>query len=295
MPLLDSAPRSAFLETVAQLREVFFVHTQGVERQVRGGETFVNRSLPIMTTATGFERALRNNDDNANNGDSGNADPRAIGPDLAHLPASKSAACGAVRRWCTLLERWGVLPAADTERERPEGPRGERTAYRLVVAAREPDGPAEVGDAGAARRALEREDAAWRDWLGFETKAQRRRRRFDGRRAAGLAGRWPWEETWRPARAPGRERERLRGEDLERAVRPAFGFWTFPLEALGPVEEASGLPPPDDHWPAEDEGRPVDWSGHWPGLALASLPPGPPKPGRSRRRKLVQNVTRGFG
>jgi hypothetical protein len=74
-------------------------------------------------------------------------------------------------------------------------------------------------------------------------------------------------------------------------VRPAFGFWLFPLELLGrPLEEASGLPPDGDVSARGEQ----DWSRHWPELALASLPAAPPEPEAppARRRKRIAKAVR---
>ena len=67
----------------------------------------------------------------------------------------------------------------------------------------------------------------------------------------------------------GAEDGKYRNEDLGKAVRPAFGFWLFPVEALGPIDEKMLL---------EDEGSRsrgkafLNMTEHWPELALSNLP-----------------------
>jgi len=72
--------------------------------------------------------------------------------------------------------------------------------------------------------------------------------------------------TWYPV---GAEHEKFRNEDLEKAVKPAFGFWLFPLEALGPLPKEGTSVDWGIHFRAK---RMVDMSEHWPELALVSLP-----------------------
>jgi hypothetical protein len=57
--------------------------------------------------------------------------------------------------------------------------------------------------------------------------------------------------------------EKYRNEDLEKAVKPAFGFWLFPLEALGSITEED---PDRSEWP--ELCRMADY---WPELALSNL------------------------
>ena len=74
---LDSRVRLAFIETLTQLQEVFFVSEQRVGRTMdkQSGfvtpEPFFNRSLPILGTAPTFERPYCN--------------PRPISEDLRHV------------------------------------------------------------------------------------------------------------------------------------------------------------------------------------------------------------------
>ncbi|KAF2802221.1 uncharacterized protein BDZ99DRAFT_469003, partial [Mytilinidion resinicola] len=62
--------------------------------------------------------------------------------------------------------------------------------------------------------------------------------------------------------------EKAQAEDLEKVVRPAFGFWLFPLETFGPMREEGTV---------EEEGYKhraktmLDLTGYWPELAVADL------------------------
>lgn len=60
-----------------------------------------------------------------------------------------------------------------------------------------------------------------------------------------------------PEEYPGAKPEKYKNEDLEKAVRPAFGFWLFPIESLDQEDDSKEL---------------LDLSGFWPDLALKSLP-----------------------
>ncbi|KAK4696812.1 hypothetical protein P7C71_g1171, partial [Lecanoromycetidae sp. Uapishka_2] len=80
----------------------------------------------------------------------------------------------------------------------------------------------------------------------------------------------PKEEGWPDLKWPvGAEHEDWKNEDLEKAVRPAFGFWLFPLEALGPLRE-EGVPKNKGF---RSRGKVIlDMTDYWPELALTSLP-----------------------
>lgn len=99
---LDLEVKLAFVETLTQLREVWFVSTPRVGRQIVGvlsglgtSETMFNRSLPIMTTSPIFERLPR--------------DPRLIAQDLK---ASTGLADlrDVAQLWLQLLRKWRASP-----------------------------------------------------------------------------------------------------------------------------------------------------------------------------------------
>lgn len=56
-------------------------------------------------------------------------------------------------------------------------------------------------------------------------------------------------------------------EDLEKAVKPAFGFWMFPVA----VDAFGKVPSSDDELDQIFTKQILDMSKHWPGLGLMSL------------------------
>ena len=62
--------------------------------------------------------------------------------------------------------------------------------------------------------------------------------------------------------------EKYRNEDLEKAVRPAFGFWLFPLESLGSLTE-EGVSESEEFAHKSKQLR--DMTGYWPELALSNV------------------------
>lgn len=66
----------------------------------------------------------------------------------------------------------------------------------------------------------------------------------------------------------GAEHKDWKDEDLSKAVRPAFGFWLFPIEALGPLRT---LADPGDESHRREGKRVVDMTGYWPELGLSRL------------------------
>lgn len=69
------------------------------------------------------------------------------------------------------------------------------------------------------------------------------------------------DEMWVEVNRDAQELDPL-NDDLERAVRPAIGFWLFPIEALDAYEQKRG------QW---HEGAMLDLTKHWPELALLGL------------------------
>jgi hypothetical protein len=98
-------------------------------------------------------------------------------------------------------------------------------SYRLLLACR-PIPPCQINDRECANAFLEKED-----------------------------------EMWMEANRDAQELDPL-NDDLERAVKPAFGFWLFPLDALDAFPENGGVP---------YEGFMLDMTKHWPELVLLSI------------------------
>ena len=233
---LDSGIKQAFLETLAQLHDVFFVSTPRAGRQILGplsgiltSETILNRSLPIKAWAPTFERR--------------NRDPRPIAEDLKHVFVGTSDPRTMLHSWRRLLKKWNVSPPY--------------IEYRFLLTFHPSlSQPRMVSDRESAQTWLEKDDARWRDLFEDDSADSTnpfasyfKKKNLD----------WPW----------GPKLEKFKNEDLEKAVKPAFGFWLFPVNALGAFPE-EGL--------SEDEGfRPktkqlLDLTQYWPELALSSLP-----------------------
>ncbi|KAL8740591.1 MAG: hypothetical protein Q9190_006731 [Brigantiaea leucoxantha] len=209
---LDVKVRIAFVETLTQLQEVFFVSAVRAGRQIFGlmsgfltSETIFNRSFPIMATAPTFERLDR--------------DPRPISHDLRKVFTGTSDLRLMLLHWQRLLKKWCICAP--------------RIEYRYLLTfdpTREGD---EISDRTSAKKWLQKEDDEWRNPKSH------------------------WDQSFL-----------IQREDLRKAARPAFGFWLFPVEALGPFH-GEGV--------AENEGfrpegkRILDMREHWPELAFLSL------------------------
>jgi len=100
---LDPVVRTALVETLTQLHEVFFVATPRAGRQILGfqsgiptSETILNRSFPIKAMAPTFERLHR--------------DPRPIAQDLRQVFVGTGDPRHMLQLWRQLLKKWGVSP-----------------------------------------------------------------------------------------------------------------------------------------------------------------------------------------
>lgn len=224
---LDSEVRSAFVETLTQLREVWFVSTPRVGRQIVGtlglsglptSDTIFNRSLPVITTVPSFERLHR--------------DPRPIAQDLKALTGLAHSR-DVLQLWLQLLKRWRIVPLG--------------IEYRFLLAFDPPIGGDQISDRTSAKTWLQKDDDKWNG------------RAPDDGFIKGTEVKWP----------VGAENEKYINEDLAKAVRPAFGFWLFPVDALGYIDE-EGLWR-DQQSQLREEAF-VDMTAYWPELALTSLP-----------------------
>lgn len=111
-----------------------------------------------------------------------------------------------------------------------------QTQYQLLLSFDPMAGGHQIADRHSAAEWLRKEDDQWTD-----------------------RSKWP----------PGANREKFQNENLEDAVRPAFGFWLFPMEALGPYPE-QGVSEEQGYRRAQN--TMVDLRAHWPELALMNLP-----------------------
>ncbi|KAL9130836.1 MAG: hypothetical protein Q9217_001088 [Psora testacea] len=194
---LDSEVRTAFVETLTQLHEVFFVSTPRVGRQIFGlmsgiptSETFFNRSFPIMATAPSFERLHR--------------DPRPIAQGLRKVFTGTVFLRDVLHLWLQLLKKWRISPL--------------QIEYRFLLAFDPTMAGDPISDRASAHRWLQKEDDIWRNPSGSGSDESFFRKKKNVK--------WPI----------GASAEKFRDEDLEKAVRPAFGFWLFPVDVLGPLD-----------------------------------------------------------
>ena len=224
---LESDTRSAFAETLTQLREVWFVSISLVGRQIVGplmgfgmaGALF-NRAFPIASTVPTFELLPR--------------DPRSISKDLEKTHGLASSR-DALEYWLQLLKKWQISP--------------QKVMYRSFLAFNPRIvGGSNIFDQVSARAWLQKEEDQWNG-----------KGPGDGFLPKDVEAKWP----------VGSHDERYRNEDLENAVRPAFGFWLFPVEALGRIGK-DGLLVDEERCPRGERFR--DMTEHWPELGLSNLP-----------------------
>ncbi|KAL8938345.1 MAG: hypothetical protein Q9216_003946 [Gyalolechia sp. 2 TL-2023] len=160
-------------------------------------------------------------------------DPRPISKDLKRvlLSGGSDPRC-TLDRWFYYLHRWGVHPP--------------RCQYRFLLAHDPAISGKVIANRASAQSFLRREENIWNG------------RAPDGSFLLEKHPRWPG----------GAEHEDWKNEDLSKAVRPAFGFWLFPVEALGPLHT-----PPDqeDEHHQRKAKRIADMTGYWPELALSAL------------------------
>ena len=218
--------RSAFIETLTQLREVWIVSVPVVGRQIVGplsgfgtaGAMF-NRAFPILNTFSTFERLPR--------------DPRSISKDLENTSGLGSSR-DVLQYWLLLLKKWQISP--------------QKLRYRFFLTFDPSMAGGNISDQASAKAWLQKQEDHWNG-----------QGPSDGFLPKNVKVKWP----------VGAQDERYRNEDLEHAVRPAFGFWLFPLEALGRIGKDGLL--------VDEETRPrgemfKDMTQHWPELGLLSLP-----------------------
>ena len=222
---------NAAREILMHIREVFFVSTPRVGRQVMGilsglptGDTFWNRSLPIMARPSSFQRLKR--------------DPRNITEDLERVHVGLSDPRTMSSQWLEFIEKWTGSPHAS------------QTQYHFLLAFDPIIGSGEgILDSACAEGFLHREEDNWTNEEG-------------GRSSTWFSGRddlkWPIGAT----------REDYDAQDKASFVKPAFGFWLFPMQAMGPLQE-DGVPEGEGF---RHRGKAIlDLKEHFPELALLNV------------------------
>lgn len=233
---LSNSLRAAFIETLTHIQEVFFVQTVAAGRHVLGyrsgieaPETILNRSFPIMATTPTFERRLR--------------DPRPIAGDLRKVyvgadPLEK------LWIWRKILKTWDISPS--------------QAKYKFMLAFLPPGFHSPIYNQESAKRWLKVEDDEWTGKWRLDDRiedghAYRSYEYFEGVRKYPI----------------GALHEKYRDEDLDKATKPAFGFWLFPMDAFGKLPEKAVSE--DVPFKRFAKGL-LDLTEHWPELGLLSLP-----------------------
>ena len=161
-------------------------------------------------------------------------DPRPISHDL-EMTHGLSGSRDLLQQWLQLLKRWHVPP--------------HKIEYRFLLAFN----PKIAGGWGA--RIIDQMNAT--PWL------QKTEDRWNGR---GPGDNW-FEGGGVSTRFEGQDENYI--EDIEKAVRPVFGFWLFPLEALACIEK-NGLLVDEEPRPRGEEFR--NMTENWPKLTVSMLP-----------------------
>jgi hypothetical protein len=194
----DPVIRTAFTDTLAQLHEVFFVSTTGHGRQIvswQSGitrETILNRSFPIVPRTPSFDRLGR--------------DLRLIAEDLTHVYAGGSNRGHVIKLWRDLLKKWDVSAP--------------QIQYRFYLAFETNLKADCIYDRRSGNAWLQKEYYGWRRIVTKEDRT-----------AAQSFWKRPLKDL-NLKRPVGAEHEKYKNEDLEKAVKLAFGFWLFPITAL---------------------------------------------------------------
>ncbi|KAI0412977.1 hypothetical protein F5X98DRAFT_353385 [Xylaria grammica] len=233
LPSVKPHLRAAFTDTLANLRQVYFLCLENAGRIYLGplngihtvqGYEF-HRSRPIMSTIATFDRVGR--------------DPRqGMGRDLSRVFVGTFEPRQMVYGWHLLLDAWQI-----------RHPRG-GPEYRLLVS----NGWGSGATAKRAGRITDRESAA--EWLCKEDERWARGQERHASMILRRGGKLPIESP----------------EELERVPRPAIGFWLFPVEALGPMPGLEGGFDEYHNSSVWRAKRVVDMRQHWPELCLASMP-----------------------
>lgn len=171
-------------------------------------------------------------------------DPRLSAQDLKQVYVGSSTPRDAMHDWRKLLKKWNIAPPPQTR-------------YQFFLNF-DPTGRGdEIFNRGSAKKWLQEEDDVW-NILGGVRSTRSHRYAVSH-----------YELYKREISPVGAMSEKYRHEDLEKAVKPAFGFWLFPLDAHSPIlgEETS-----EDEGYRHRLGQLLDLTSYWPELALQSLP-----------------------
>ncbi|KAI0528202.1 hypothetical protein F5B22DRAFT_584156 [Xylaria bambusicola] len=225
--------QKAFRDTVTNLRQVYLLVLENAGRMYLG-------PLNGISTQIGYElHRSRPIMSSTPTFERVGRDPRSsMERDLSRVFAGTFDPRQMLYRWRRLLEMWEIDCASG-------GP-----DYRLLISHSWRTGA--MGRTG--KTISDRESAA--EWLQKEEERWIRGQERCANRILARGGRIPVEST----------------EELERAPRPAIGFWLFPIEAMGP------MPTPEETVDEFGEGyswkpkRLLDMRQYWPELCLTYMP-----------------------
>lgn len=231
-PELDGKSKMAFTQIVTNLREVIFYSTIRAGRQILGYHNGVFTPEIIYNRSFPIEAKVPTFDRLPR-------DPRAIGEHLKQVYIGLQDHRDQIHLWHQLLKNWGITS--------PE------IEYKWHIAFEPPETEVIV-DHKSANEFMQKEENLWN---GIEEPAEKP----------------VFPSLWKSGyKFPvGAESARYKNEDLETAVKPAFGFWLFPIDVLEPVGKNRA---PEERHLGPNDPRPVLWdfSETWPELWVASLP-----------------------
>lgn len=228
---VNSALRESFRQTLTQLQEIFLVQSVSAGRQILGAMSgvalneFILNRSMPIATSTPIFDRLH-------------TDPRPIAGDLEHAYIGEGPLI-MLYMWQQLLKTWDISPI--------------RTKYEFLLTFVPIASFFEVYDERSAKQWVETEDYEW-------TGKWRADDNVDG---VWATRKYSDGTIWK--QPVGALYGKYKDEDLEKAVKPAFGFWMFPVDVFGKV------PSSDDECKKVFSKQIVDMSEHWPGLGLKCL------------------------
>ncbi|CEJ90873.1 hypothetical protein VHEMI06626 [[Torrubiella] hemipterigena] len=232
---IDRGSKVAFTQIMTNLRQVIFYSAIRVGRQILGFHNGVPTSEIVYNRSFPIEAKVPTFERLPR-------DPRTIGQDLKHVFIGMNENRSQILVWYQMLKAWGISAP--------------QIQYKWHIAFQPPESE-HVLDCASANAFMQKEEDRWN---GVEQPVHPM---FESIRASGY--KFP----------VGAESEKYKDEDLETAVKPAFGFWLFPVDVLGPVYE-EGVS--EEQGFRRPEMPPVLWdfSENWPELWVANLPDGVP-------------------
>ncbi|KAI9044326.1 2EXR domain-containing protein [Aspergillus affinis] len=226
--------RQVFQETLAQLREVFFITRTRAGRHILGSisgipvadprKCIFNRSFPIATATPVFERLQH--------------DTRSISEDLkqTHVGAGPMQMA---YYWQSLLDRWSVSAS--------------KIIYQFILAFEPSWSSRDILDCESASRWLQVEED---EWTGKWRLDDEIKNGCWAKRSPGIKSEFYYEMV-------GALDGENKYEDLEKAVKPVFGFWIFPLRLFGKI------PSSEKECYEVDGKQTLDLSDYLPGLGIS--------------------------